>query len=90
MVVDYMKRGMTPEQSCVEALKLIAARYGNNREKLRLFDVNFYALNKKGEYAGAALWSHMEGDDGERVRRKFAVDDGAGGRVVDSAYLLEW
>jgi N4-(beta-N-acetylglucosaminyl)-L-asparaginase len=89
-VVEYMKRGMAPEQAAVEALKLIAARYGNDLKKLREFDVNFYALNKKGEYGGAALWSHMSNDDGTKSRRTFAVDDGSGGRPVESAYLFEW
>jgi N4-(beta-N-acetylglucosaminyl)-L-asparaginase len=88
-VVEYMKRGMAPEQAAVEALKLIAARYGNDRKKIREFDVNFYAVNKKGEYGGAAIWSHMTNDDGSKVRRTFAVDDGSGGRPVESAFLFE-
>ncbi|HYY41174.1 MAG TPA: hypothetical protein VE775_00495, partial [Pyrinomonadaceae bacterium] len=57
-VVEYMRRGSSPEQACLDALKLIAACYGNNLEKLKDIDVNFYALNKRGEYAGAAIWSH--------------------------------
>ncbi|HEX8473877.1 MAG TPA: N(4)-(beta-N-acetylglucosaminyl)-L-asparaginase [Pyrinomonadaceae bacterium] len=88
-VVEYMKRGMSPEQACLEALKLIAARYGNEQEKLKQFDVNFYALNKRGEYAGAAIWSHTVSSRGERRRRQFAADEGRGGRLVDSAYLFE-
>ena len=88
-VVEYMKRGMSPEQACLEALKLIAARYGNNEDKLRDIDVNFYALNKRGEYAGAAIWSHTVSSRGERRRRQFAVDDGRGGRLQESAYLFE-
>ena len=88
-VVEYMKRGMSPEQACLEALKLIAARYGNDREKLRDIDVNFYALNKRGEYAGAAIWSHTVSSRGERRRRHFAADEGRGGRLLESAYLFE-
>ena len=88
-VVEYMRRGMSPEQACLEALKLIAARYGNNEDKLKDIDVNFYALNKRGEYAGAAIWSHSVSGRGERHRRQFAVDTGAGGRLVESAYLFE-
>lgn len=88
-VVEYMRRGMSPEQSCLEALKLIAARYGNSREKLRDIDVNFYALNKKGEYAGAAIWSHSVNSQGERKRRQFAFADASGGRLLESAYLYE-
>ena len=88
-VIEHMRRGATPEQACLEALKLIAARYGNDREKLREIDVNFYALNKRGEYAGAAIWSHTVSSRGERRRRQFAVADAGGGRLVESAYLFE-
>ncbi|MDQ3649515.1 MAG: N(4)-(beta-N-acetylglucosaminyl)-L-asparaginase [Acidobacteriota bacterium] len=88
-VVEYMKRGMSPEQACLEALKLIAARYGNDQGKLKNIDVNFYALNKRGEFAGAAIWSHSVNSRGERRRPQFAADDGKGGRLIDCAYLFE-
>ncbi len=88
-VVEYMRRSMSPEQACLEALKLIAARYGNDLEKLRDIDVNFYALNKRGEYAGAAIWSHTINSRGEKRRRQFAFADAQGGRPLDSAYLFE-
>ncbi len=89
-VVEYMRRGASPEQACLEALKLVAARYGNDLEKLKDIDVNFYALNKRGEYAGAALWSHAIGSRGQRNRPHFAVAEGQGaGRLVESAYLFE-
>ncbi|MBA2341685.1 MAG: N(4)-(beta-N-acetylglucosaminyl)-L-asparaginase [Pyrinomonadaceae bacterium] len=90
-VVEYMRQGRSPEQACLDALKLIAARYGNDRRKLEDIDVNFYALNKKGEYAGAAIWSDTVTSRGERRRRQFAVSDSAnrGGRLVESAYLFK-
>lgn len=88
-VVEYLRQGKTPEQACLDALKLIAARYGNDREKLKDIDVNFYAINKKGEYAGAAIWSHTLTARGERRRRTFAFADATGGRLVESAYLFE-
>ncbi len=88
-IVEYMRQGKAPEQACLDALKLVAARYGNDPAKLAEIDVNFYALNKKGEYAGAALWSHTVNSKGVKSRRKFAVDEGNGGKLVESAYLLE-
>ena len=88
-VVEYMKRDMSPEQACLEALKLIANRYGNDKRKLGEIDVNFYAINKRGEYAGASIWSHTVNSRGERRRRQFAVGAATGGRLVDSAYLFE-
>ncbi|MCA1613391.1 MAG: hypothetical protein LC800_04370 [Acidobacteria bacterium] len=85
-----MKRGASPEQACLDALKLIAARYGNDREKLREIDVNFYALNKRGEYAGAAIWNGSVNARGELRRRQFAAaPDGGRGRLFESAYLFE-
>ncbi len=89
-VVEYMRRGASPEQACLDALKLVAARYGNDLEKLKDIDVNFYAMNKRGEYAGAAIWSHTIGGRGQRNRPHFAVAEGQGpGRLVESAYLFE-
>ena len=88
-VVEYLRQGKSPEQACLDALKLVAARYGNDREKLAEIDVNFYALNKKGEYAGAAIWSHTVNGKGAKFRRTFAVDEGGGGKLAESAYLFE-
>jgi N4-(beta-N-acetylglucosaminyl)-L-asparaginase len=88
-IVEYMKRGMSPEQACLDALKLIAARYGNDQAKLKDLGVNFYALNKRGDYACASMWSHSLAVRGERHRNHFAVDDGTGGRLVESSYLFE-
>ena len=87
-VVEFIKRGMSPEQACLEALKLIANRYGNDKQKLSEIDVNFYALNKRGDYAGASIWSHTISSQGERRRRQYAVGMQTGGRLVDSAYLF--
>jgi N4-(beta-N-acetylglucosaminyl)-L-asparaginase len=89
-IVEYMKRGASPEQACLDALKLIAARYGNDLERLKEIDVNFYALNKKGEFAGAAIWSGTVSSRGELRRRQFAAaPDGGKGRLFESAYHFE-
>jgi hypothetical protein len=85
-----MKRGASPEQACLDALKLIAARYGNDLERLKEIDVNLYALNKKGGFAGAAIWSGTVSIRGEVRRRQFAAaPDGGKGRLFESAYLFE-
>ncbi|HEY0097979.1 MAG TPA: isoaspartyl peptidase/L-asparaginase, partial [Pyrinomonadaceae bacterium] len=88
-VVEFMRRGASPEQACLDALKLIAARYGNDLEKLKDIDVNFYALNKRGEFAGAAIWNGTRNSRGELRRRQFAAHDGREGRLFESAYLFE-
>ena len=56
-----MRRGLHPKDAAIEACKRIKA---NTVEKRLLndkgepnFNVNFYVLNAKGEYAGVALYA---------------------------------
>lgn len=72
-VVENMRRGMTPSDACVDALRRIVARYPGRPS----FQINFYAVNKAGQYAGAAIWSGA----------RFAVADSKGSRVEESAFL---
>jgi hypothetical protein len=46
------------------------------------FNINFYILNRKGEYAGVAMYSS------ERNRAQFAVCDEKGPRIETSEPLL--
>jgi N4-(beta-N-acetylglucosaminyl)-L-asparaginase len=78
-VVENMRRGMSPADAAMDAIKRVAGRYGNNQEELRKFNLNFYAVNKRGEYGGAALWKGG----------RFAVHDGKDAKIVESAYLYE-
>ncbi|HVT60515.1 MAG TPA: N(4)-(beta-N-acetylglucosaminyl)-L-asparaginase [Thermoanaerobaculia bacterium] len=59
-IVEAMRRGAHPKDAGIEALKRIAA---NTVEKRLLnsrgqpnFDLNFYVLNKSGEYAGVSMY----------------------------------
>src|SRR5262249_35057597 len=54
--VANMRRGMSPTDASIDAVRRVAARYGNNKEELSSIGVNFYAVNKKGEYGAATLW----------------------------------
>lgn len=87
-IVENMRHGMTPKQACLDALQRVSRNFNNDPAKLAQFDLNFYALRKDGEYAGAALWNG-------RVRRgklspsQFAVNDGGQSRLEPCAYLLE-
>jgi len=74
-VVENMRRGMSPLEACLEALRRVAKLYGGRP----VHQLNFYAINKNGEYAGAALFKGAQ----------FAVTDARGSRVEDSAYLFE-
>lgn len=89
IIVENMSRGMSPTDACIDALKRISANYNHNKEKLSQFYVNFYALNKQGQYGGAGLWSHYARTDGSKTRVKYAVNDGGDSRLVDAAYLYE-
>ncbi len=60
LIVENMRRGMHPKDAGMEALKRIKA---NTVEKRLLnkrgtpnFNMNFYIINTKGEYAGVAMY----------------------------------
>ncbi len=83
MAVEFMRQGLSPEESTLRVLERIAR---NTTEPYLLdedghpnFDVKFYALNKKGEFGGASMWSGGE----------YAVHDGTSARLHDSAYLFK-
>jgi N4-(beta-N-acetylglucosaminyl)-L-asparaginase len=82
LAVENMRRGMHPKDATLDALKRIRA---NTIEKRLLnsrglpnFDVDFYALNAKGEYAGTSMY---EGG-------KFAVCTEAGPQSLPCEPLL--
>ena len=81
---------MSPTEAAMDAVKRVAARYGNNKEELDSIGINFYAVNKKGEYGAAALWN---GSLDEATKKwtpsKFAVHDGREVKLVECAYLYE-
>ena len=82
-VVEFMRHGKSPREACLEALKRIADN--NHLARLRRddgrpnFDVKFYALNKKGEYGAAAIWSGA----------KFTVCDAQANRHEQCAFLFQ-
>jgi N4-(beta-N-acetylglucosaminyl)-L-asparaginase len=77
-VVENMRRGMPPTDAALDAIKRVAARYGNNREELRAIGIGFYAVNKRGEHGAASLWKGG----------RYAVHDGERARLLPCAYLL--
>jgi N4-(beta-N-acetylglucosaminyl)-L-asparaginase len=82
-VVELMRSGMSPVDACLEALRRVVtftteARL-HNEQGLPNFNVNYYAVNKNGEYGGAAIWAGA----------RFAVCTGGESRREDSAYLFE-
>ena len=84
LIVENMRRGMHPKDAGIDACKRIAA---NTVEKRLLnsrgqpnFNINFYALNAKGEYAGVAMY---------REGSQFAVCTEDGPKTVPSEALFE-
>ncbi len=85
LIVEEMRRGRSPKDAGMEALKrirdnTIEKRLKNSRG-LPNFNVNFYIANKAGDYAGVALYAPSE-------RSTFAVCDEGGPRVEPLEALL--
>lgn len=83
-VVHFMAMGFSPEEACLKALEKIAQKakllpYLLNESGLPRFGLNFYAINKKGEYGSASMWSGA----------RFAVHDGTEARLKPEAYLYK-
>jgi len=70
-IVENMRRGMSPLEAGMDALKRIARNYNNDMSKLKFIDMTYYILRKDGAYAGVSLW------EGYSTRRhQIAVHDG--------------
>ncbi len=83
-VVNFMAQGYSPEEACLKALEKIAQKtklqpHLLDSDGLPRFNLNFYALNKKGEYGAACMWSGAY----------YAVHDGTENRRRESAYLFK-
>lgn len=66
LIVEHMRRRMHPRDAGMEALKRIKAntveeRLLNSRGE-PAFDIRFFALNAKGEYAGVAMYGARESE----------------------------
>jgi N4-(beta-N-acetylglucosaminyl)-L-asparaginase len=82
LIVEQMRLGKSPKDAGMEALKRIQK---NTIEKRLLnskgqpnFGINFYVLNKKGEYAGVSMYAST-----------FAVCDEKGPRTLNTEPLLD-
>jgi N4-(beta-N-acetylglucosaminyl)-L-asparaginase len=85
-IVEMMRKGMSPNDACLEALHRVARNYNNDKKKLGTFHIYFYALNKDGQYGSASLWRN--GYE-ESKRAKFAVHDGTEGRLENCAAYFD-
>lgn len=85
LIVEEMRRGRHPRDAGMEALRRIRANTVEarllNRRGLPAFDVRFFVLDKRGRYAGVAMYGSGE--------RTFAVCDARGPREERLEGLLE-
>ena len=70
-IVENMRRGMSPQEAGMDALKRIVRNFNGDMRKMQYVDMSYYILRKDGAYAGVCMWSgppnHL---------RRFAVHDG--------------
>jgi N4-(beta-N-acetylglucosaminyl)-L-asparaginase len=71
-IVENMRRGMSPFDAGVDALKRIVRNYNSDMNKLRFMDMTYYILRKDGVYAGVSLWEGYAPDKAHKI----AVHDG--------------
>ena len=70
-IVENMRRGMSPQDAGMDALKRIVRNFNGDMRKMQYVDMSYYILRKDGAYAGVCMWSGTP----EHPRR-FAVHDG--------------
>jgi len=72
-IVENMRRGMSPQEAGMDALKRIARNYNNDMTRLRYVDMTYYILRKDGAYAGVSLWESYHASKPHKI----AVNDGS-------------
>ncbi len=81
LTVEHMRRGLKPTDAALETLKRVVAMTpprwldANGRPR---FDLNYYALNKRGETGAASLYPST-----------YATHDGTEAVLRDTAFLFE-
>jgi N4-(beta-N-acetylglucosaminyl)-L-asparaginase len=78
-IIENMRRGMSPLEAGMDALKRIVRNYNSDMNKLRFMDMTYYILRKDGAYAGVSLWDgYMPSpwEDPQPKPHRIAVHDG--------------
>lgn len=81
LAVEFMRNGDSPQEALLKVMKRVIAM---TEDRLLVngkptFQLQYYAVNKKGDYAGACCY---EGS-------KFAVADASGARVENCIYMYK-
>ena len=83
-IVENMRRGMSPQEAGMDALKRIVRNYNGDMAKLKFTDMTYYILRKDGAYACVSLWEGYN----EGKPHRIAVHDGTR-RTEASVALLK-
>jgi N4-(beta-N-acetylglucosaminyl)-L-asparaginase len=94
LIIENLRKGMHPKDAGLDACKRIKA---NTVEKRLLnskgnpnFDINFYVLNAKGEYAGVSMYpAYPKESTGEIVQSTYAVCTEKGPETLPCEPLLQ-
>lgn len=80
LTVEGMRRGLAPTDACLETLKRVVRLTPPRLLKSGrpTFNLNFYAVNKRGEFGAASLYPS-----------RYAAHDGKSGSLRDTAHLYE-
>ncbi|MGB7024062.1 MAG: N(4)-(beta-N-acetylglucosaminyl)-L-asparaginase [Candidatus Acidiferrales bacterium] len=84
-VVEMMRQGKSPTDACLEALNRVVHNYDFDKSRLKMFDLQFYALNQDGVYGAATLWSSYS--NGQPMT--YAVHDGTEAKSVPFTPLFQ-
>ena len=82
LAVEFMRMGMSPESALMKVMERVIAMTEPrllNEKGRPYFDLEYYAINKKGEFAAATAYGGSH----------YSVCDARGARRVESAYLYK-
>lgn len=87
LIVENMRRGMAPKDAAMDALRRVRSNTVEKRllndRGLPNFNLRFFALNKRGEFAGVAMYASEEGvyavctENGSETRSLEGLLDGS-------------
>ena len=82
LAVEFMRQGKSPQEALMQVMQRVIAMTEKRLLDARgrpTFQLEYYAVNKKGEYAGACAYEGPQ----------FAVADARGARLENCAYLFK-
>jgi N4-(beta-N-acetylglucosaminyl)-L-asparaginase len=84
-IVEMMRKGSSPTDACMEALHRVVRNYKPFPDRLKRFHIQFYAVNKNGDYGAGSLWGKHK--DGRPMQ--YAVHDGTKAQLVRTTPMFD-